>query len=254
MAILEVSDLVFPAFNKAAMEKLPEEYGIEIFYEFGSNSYWNAVLRRMGASKRPLSLHGPCVTVNLAEMKDTAYLKRYKKTFAYAKKAGASHVVVHTNEGWHGDAAVCRQLVIRRLHKIERLAEDIDGAQMVIENVGLKQNNLFDEEAYIALFNEFQTVGAIIDVGHAHVNGWNICRVIEALNGRIKAFHLQDNGGEADEHLPLFAGTVDWPAIIAAVKQYAPQATLVFEYANGNYEKADDLVRDLDIVRERLGI
>ena len=254
MAIIEISDLAFSAFNEIEMEKLPEDYGIEFFYEFGSDSYWDVVLHRMRADKKTLSIHGPCVTVNLADPNDTAYLERYRKTFLYAKKTGAKYVVVHTNEQWSGDMEFCRQLVLERLRRIELLANELDGAKMGIENVGLKQNNLFDEEAYVALFEEFQAAGAVIDVGHAHINNWDTCRVITALNRRISAFHLHDNDGKIDEHLPLFAGTIDWRSLMEIIKQYASQAAFVFEYADGNYKNAANMIKELDVVRKKLRI
>lgn len=254
MAHIEISDLVFPAFNKGEMEKLPEEYGIEIFYEFGSNAYWDEVLRRMGADTRPLSFHGPCVTVNLADKNDTNYLARYRETFRYAKEKGAGHIVVHTNEHWEGNRAEYQALVIRRLHEIEDMAGEIGGARMLIENVGLGQYNLFDEDEYIALFDQFKTAGSIIDVGHAHVNGWDTCRVIQRLGSRIGAFHLQDNSGHADEHLPLFAGTIDWTPLAGAIRAYAPEAARVFEYANGDYLSAEELVEGVKLAREELNL
>lgn len=254
MAAIEISDLVFPAFNKTEMEKLPASYGIEIFYEFGSDAYWDTVLTRMGAGKKSLSFHGPCVTVNLADESDTDYLRRYEETFAYAKKAGARHIVVHTNEAWTGDRKAHQELVVKRLHAIEEMAVRIGGAKMLIENVGLGDYNLFNEDEYIALFDEFQTACSIIDVGHAHVNGWHQERVIEALGRRIGAFHLQDNSGKGDEHLPLFHGTIDWKPLVSAIKTFAPEATLVFEYANGDYASAADLVKDVDAAREKLGL
>lgn len=252
MAHIEISDLVFPAFNKGEMKKLPENYGIEIFYEFGNNAYWDGVLRRMGADKRPLSFHGPCVTVNLADPDDTDYLKRYEETFQYAKEKGASHIVVHTNEHWEGNRSAYQALVVRRLHEIEDMAKKVGGAKMLIENVGLGQYNLFDEDEYVALFDQFKTADSIIDVGHAHVNGWDTCRVIQRLGSRIGAFHLQDNSGHADEHLPLFAGNIDWTPLAGAIRAYAPDATRVFEYANGDYLSAEELVSDIEQARKEL--
>lgn len=254
MANIEISDLVFPAFNKPEMEKLPAEYGIEIFYEFGSDAYWDKVLPRMGADKKSLSFHGPCVTVNLADKNDTDYLNRYRETFLYARKAGASHIVVHTNEKWEGNRKEYQELVVSRLHEIEDVAAEIGGAKMLIENVGLGQYNLFDEDEYIELFEQFKVAGSIIDVGHAHVNGWDTCRVIQRLGSRIGAFHLQDNSGKADEHLPLFAGTINWEPLVGAIKAYAPDATRVFEYANGDYLNAEDLVKAVEAAREKLGL
>ena len=37
----EVSDLLFPGFPKFALRELSKEYGIEFFYEFGKDYYWN---------------------------------------------------------------------------------------------------------------------------------------------------------------------------------------------------------------------
>ena len=98
-----VSDLPFGSFSKAFLKALPMQYDIEIFYEFGTDHYWDYVLKdlksRDGAERR-FSIHGPCVAVNLADPNDTAYLEVYEKTFAYAAKINAAFVVVHSNEAW----------------------------------------------------------------------------------------------------------------------------------------------------------
>lgn len=36
-----VSDLLFPGFQKEALPQLSTRYGIEFFYEFGKNYYWD---------------------------------------------------------------------------------------------------------------------------------------------------------------------------------------------------------------------
>ena len=41
----EVSDLLFPGFTKDVMKRLDKQYGIEFFYEFGKDYYWNSRLR-----------------------------------------------------------------------------------------------------------------------------------------------------------------------------------------------------------------
>ena len=60
----EVSDLLFAGFPKFAMRSLSPELGIEFFYEFGKDYYWDNEIACWG--KRDLSIHGPCVAVNLA--------------------------------------------------------------------------------------------------------------------------------------------------------------------------------------------
>ena len=249
MPLIEISDLLFPAFNKAELENIPAAYGLEIFYEFGGNAYWDQLLDRMQTAGRPFSIHGPCVTVNLADTNDTAYLERYEETFAYARKRGAAFVVVHTNEQWHGQRKETQELVKKRLHCIERLAQRMQGAVMVIENVGLKQYNLFNEEEYAALLAKFPTAKALIDVGHGQVNGWDLCRLVRTLGPRIAAFHLHDNDGESDQHLPIGTSTIEWQHLLPAIKTYAPEAVWVLEYANGDFKTAEALMRHIETVR-----
>ena len=228
----EISDLLFPGFTKAELEKLDEQYGIEFFYEFGKDYYWNKMVADWG--KRSLSIHAPCVALNLADVKQKNYDRVIEKTLIYAKKCHADFVVVHTNELLDGDKHIIQTRVIRRLRKVINLAESY-GVKILIENVGLrtKGNVLFDLPEYMALFDIFPQAGALLDTGHAHVNGWDIAAVVMALGKRLKACHIHDNDGSGDAHLPVGEGTIDWKAYFTAVKKFAPQATQVLEYSCG---------------------
>ncbi len=228
----EISDLLFPAFTKNNLNALDKQYGIEFFYEFGKDYYWNEVLADWG--ERSLSIHGSCVSINLADAAQKNYARAYAKTFAYAKKCQAGFVVVHTNEAISEDKEALQAQVIRRLRKVVNLGEEY-GVQVLIENVGLrtKNNLLFDLPEYMAIFDVFPQAGALLDTGHAHVNGWDISAVVKALGGKLKACHIHDNDGSGDAHLPVGNGDIDWKAYFAAVKKYAPQATQVLEYCCG---------------------
>mgnify|MGYP006340743297 FL=1 len=85
----------------------------------------------------------------------------------------------------------------------------------------------------MALFEQFPTADALLDTGHAHVNGWDLAKVVQDLGPRLKACHVHDNSGKGDEHLPVGQGTIAWDGYFAAVKAYAPQATQVLEYSRG---------------------
>lgn len=228
----EVSDLLFPAFTKDAMKNLDKQYGIEFFYEFGKDYYWNQQLEDWG--ERAFSIHAPCVALNLADKEQKIYEQVMEQTFAYAQKCKADFVVVHTNEAIAGDKEQLRELVISRLRHVITLGESY-GVKVLIENVGLrtKNNVLFDLPEYIALFDIFPQAGALLDTGHAHVNGWDIPAVVQALGERLTACHVHDNDGSGDAHLPVGQGDIDWKAYFGAVKKYAPQATQVFEYCCG---------------------
>lgn len=225
-----VSDLLFPGFEKTELRKLNRTYGIEFFYEFGKDSYWDQ--ERAFWKKRSLSIHGPCVSVNLADPQDKGFLQIFSETFAYARRCGARFVVVHTNEAVTGEAGATRDLVIRRLHKLLALAREY-GVQMAVENVGLvtKNNLLFPLPEFLRLFDELPGAKALLDVGHAHINGWDPAEVAEALGNNLIACHLHDNNGGGDQHLPIGQGTVDWNCFFSVVKKAVP--VLVLEYAGG---------------------
>lgn len=132
----EVSDLLFPGFTKDAMKRLDKQYGIEFFYEFGKDYYWKQQVEEWG--ERALSIHAPCVALNLADSKQKNYVRVIEKTFAYAQKCKADFVVVHTNEAIEGDKELLRARVIRRLRQIMNLGKRY-GVKVLIENVGCAQ-------------------------------------------------------------------------------------------------------------------
>src|ERR1700682_3096243 len=68
------------------------------------------------------------------------------------------------------------------------------------------------------------------DIGHAH-----LCdgpaekhkeKCFEPMSDWVASVHLHDNHGEKDEHLPPYAGTIDWPAAIKLLKTSPDRAKL----------------------------
>lgn len=118
---------------------------------------------------------------------------------------------MHTNEGYHGEAAAVKELVYQRLTEVISLAQSY-GVQVVIENVGLRPcgSLLFDFEEYLALFERYPQALALLDTGHAHVNGWNITETVKRLQKKLLAVHVHDNDGSGDSHQPVGLGTIEW--------------------------------------------
>src|ERR1700682_2862106 len=60
------------------------------------------------------------------------------------------------------------------------------------------------------------------DIGHAHLCDGpaeeRIEKCFEPMRDLVSSVHRQDNHGEKDEHLPPYAGTIDWPAAIKLLK------------------------------------
>ncbi len=249
---IAVSDLLFPGFRKFGIRPLNTEYGIEFFYEFGKNYYWDEETAAWG--KRELSIHGPCVAVDLADEANKNYLPAFEATFKYAQKINAAFVVVHTNECLPEDIKTGQELVISRLEELLDMAQGY-GVNLVIENVGLrsKGNVLFNLEEYLALFERFPQALSLIDTGHAHVNGWDIPAVVEKLGSKLFALHIHDNDGNGDDHLPVWQGTIVWDKLFDAIKTHAPEAILVMEYCCG-FENVAALEAHLEELKAKYGI
>ena len=233
---LSVSDLAYAGFRFHDFCKLDKAYGLEFFYEFGTPAYWDAVLPQMTDQRHNgISVHGPCVQVNLAAPDETHYLNVFLDTFRYAAKIQAEFVVIHTNEALPQEETLetLRLRVWRKLSTLLKISEEA-GIPLVIENVGLRPYNnvLFDWEHFSALKEIFPEAFFLLDTGHAHVNGWNLTEVLREFGPRLLGCHVHDNDGQGDQHLPVGSGIISWPGFFSGVKKFAPQARLVLEYAS----------------------
>jgi sugar phosphate isomerase/epimerase len=88
-----------------------------------------------------------------------------------------------------------------------------------------------DPQAFAAAVDEadLPNVGACLDVGHAHVHSdFPPHRWVEALGPRIRHLHLHDNDRSYDRHDAIGEGTLDWSALVSALRQQGlrPTATL----------------------------
>ena len=110
-------------------------------------------------------------------------------------------------------------------------------------------------------------VGACLDTGHAHTSGYSPADCVRRLGSRLRATHINDNhASDRDEHIAPFMGTIDWPALVAALREihYAHdfsfetqnltspfpmriQGDLIrFSYTLGEYLLSDELFTDAD--------
>jgi sugar phosphate isomerase/epimerase len=93
------------------------------------------------------------------------------------------------------------------------------------ESLGVKLalENVFEENPSI-LQRLLQAIsspclGYCLDAGHGHIfSEVAICEWIEALGHYLVEVHLHDNHRQADEHLPLGLGQIDFDGIFACLK------------------------------------
>ena len=70
------------------------------------------------------------------------------------------------------------------------------------------------------LFSEYgpEFLGLCYDSGHGNVGGMGLHH-LDSVKERLISIHLHDNDGKSDQHLPVFAGTVDWDGLLRVVAQ-----------------------------------
>ena len=81
----------------------------------------------------------------------------------------------------------------------------------------------------LARITDALNVSACWDVGHANLGGFDQFASISTLGGRLKALHLHDNYGTKDDHSLPFLGTVNWQAILSALKAIGYEGVFNYE-------------------------
>lgn len=227
------------------VEPFHGELGLELFPEFDKPEYADLVEKNFDRIRRyPISLHGPYFDSDFSYRKGTEEYRRsigyLEKTLALGKRLDAAYVVYHHNN--RAFAPEEREEVLANARENFPEIRDLCGkygVPLAIENAGVRfhGNMLLDEEEFI---EECRRLDAdiLIDIGHAHANGWNLSHVMEALKDRIVSYHLHNNDGVRDLHRRIFDGTLDFPAFLETWKCLTPEADLVLEYCP---EAAEDV-------------
>ena len=71
------------------------------------------------------------------------------------------------------------------------------------------------------------------DTGHANFGGIPQGESIRKLGKRLKALHINDNYGLADNHTPPYLGTVNWNEVMDALKEISYDGPFNYEVMNG---------------------
>ncbi len=194
--------------------------------------------RRFASHPGPLGVHAPIFELDLATarhqlLRDYSFAV-YESFIRWSASAGATHMVLHT----HQFASpvflrdVTQQYAKENVAKLGRVAQE-HGIVLLVENIGFGDSMLFDQGEFVRLFDEIPTIKALLDVGHAHINGWDIPQVIRDLGEHLQAVHLHDNDGVRDLHLPIGEGTIDWSEVWPALGRLSHPWRAILEYDMG---------------------
>lgn len=159
-------------------------------------------------------VHAPSRGVNLASLLEPIRRASVEVTvacIALSTEVGAP-VVVHPGYfAWPRDRKRAEQQFRRSLSELFGAAEDLS-AVFYIENMGDWEHFLLKTPDELPLIDG---AGFALDVGHAHQN-----HVLPAfLEVPASHYHLHDNDGTTDAHAAVGEGTIDFSAVMAAVRR-----------------------------------
>lgn len=217
---------------------MANEVGIEIFAEGPEWREPKVGIKLMKELLRdhngPRSLHAPFFDLNPAS--DYPAIRELtlavlKRSLELAPELECEYVVIHPDSY---SSHIFNRIETQKRAKdaLYFLAAEASkaGVKLAIENVGYGPTQLFDSHEFTNLAYEIENIAALLDVGHAYLNGWDIPQVIGQLEEKLVALHLHDNRGQADEHLPLGDGKINYQPIWEALTSIPSTPALVLEY------------------------
>ena len=148
------------------------------------------------------------------------------QTFEVFAAVGASLVNVHpdpiTRSFPRADAAAANAEAVHELTEAARQR----GLTLMVENLGLLFGTV---ELLTPVLESHPETRFHLDVGHAHLGGNRLQDLLGAFGSRLAHVHVSDNFGVDDLHLPLGAGAIDWPDVIASLKRVGYDGTVTLE-------------------------
>lgn len=77
-----------------------------------------------------------------------------------------------------------------------------------------------------------ENVKICMDVGHAHIMGENLCKMVDSFGERLATLHIHDNDGASDQHLMPFHGTIEWENLMQSLAENGYSGDLTYELHN----------------------
>lgn len=197
---------------------------------------WSRLADALRNADVEFSLHPPSCDTNLtAEMRALrdASFKLYEDTIHFAHDIGARSVVIHPGFCYahNFDKAQAQRRAKEAIHRLADVARPL-GIRLLVENVGFHHASLYTAREYAQLLGDVDPIaGYLIDTGHAHINQWPIAELLAELAPRMYGVHLHDNAQDADSHMAIGAGSIEWGPVLKALRTLPDDCDLILEYA-----------------------
>jgi len=160
------------------------------------------------------------------EYRRLAGLELVSNRIEMAARLGGEVIILHVPAApADRDAATAFWSILRHSVDALRPVSRASGVRIAIENAGRGQ---LPTLARLLDLYEPDFLGLCYDSGHGNVAG-NGLDYLDRLRHRLLSVHLHDNDGTADQHRPVFTGTVDWNRLSDVLARSSYQKPLSFE-------------------------
>jgi sugar phosphate isomerase/epimerase len=173
-------------------------------------------------------------TADLTESLRQTSLNEVLESLEVAAELRAMKAVLHPSP--HRGLSVfvidqARQYALKSLEAIVNKADKV-GLTLCLENMFPQSNSLVNPEDFEEVFERFPGLRMTLDTGHAHIGdetGSKALAFIERFADRIYHVHANDNLGKEDDHLPIGAGTIEFPKLVKALTAIGYDETITLE-------------------------
>jgi len=191
-------------------------------------------------------------TADLTEGLRKASLNEVIASLEVAAELKPLRIVLHPSRIGGLAGLVMDQAVQYSMDSLEAIVERADqlGLTLCLENMFPQNGLLVDPDEFVPIFKRFPNLKMTFDTGHAHIadnTGSKSIEFIEKFGDHIGHVHASDNFGAQDNHLPMGTGTIDFPAIVRALKGIKYNGTITLEV----FSRDRDYLR---ISREKLAL
>lgn len=144
-----------------------------------------------------------------------------RRAIEYSIELGVPSIVIHPVRGGI-DANILY------LSRFAALVEGT-GSRLAVENMETGDEPSEHSELLEIIKALPCNAGICLDTGHAHLRGLDIASEIRAYGQNLIATHIADNHQKTDEHLLPFFGSIDWKAVMTAMKGISYQGYMTYE-------------------------
>jgi sugar phosphate isomerase/epimerase len=207
-------------------------------------------------------VHSAVYDINLASLNPLirrASIRQTMESIRFAAKIEAKIVIIHPGRlPKDYPPAYLKNSRINLLTSLDVMARMAGrmGVMLAIENSprGRAHRLVATPQEHLHIFRRLGSphLGALIDLGHAHTWGIDLREYMRSMADYILLFHLHDNRGQRDEHLPLGKGSVDLRGIAEEFQRMKKRHPLILSMRRK--EDIEESIRFLESMRKGKGL